>query len=122
MSTVGLILITVAALIIWGLYKLFGWIAKQVKKTIRNRNQEKERQKLSRDQERERQKLIREIKEFEESIEYTKKFNSRKVFDSNQTYHYETTFLIYFKDGGQSAMTVPDGIYNYDVLVSKLRE
>ena len=109
MSTVLLVALAAIGLILWGVFKLLKSIFKKTKKNVR-------RKKFDRTQ----AKIKREVKEFEASIAKTTIVQRRKVFDSNRKYHYETTFMIYFKNDTKAALTVLDGSYHYDVLLSKV--
>lgn len=66
--------------------------------------------------------MERDVARFEASIAKTNIVDRRKVFDSSRKYHYETTFMIYFKNKMKAAITVQDGSYHYDALLSKLEE
>ncbi len=109
MSTVLLVVLVVIVLFLYGVYRLLKWILKRIKKSLKDRKYAKDYA-----------RAVREAAEFEASIVKTNIIDRRKVFDSNRKYHYETTFMIYFKNNKKAALTVQDGSYQYDAFMSKL--
>lgn len=109
MSTILLVFLLVVALIVYGIYRLFKFTLKKTRRAIQDRKRTKEQKRAE-----------REVAEFEGSIARTSIVSRRKVFDSNRKHHYETTFMIYFNNHKKAALTVIDGSYHYDVLMSKI--
>ena len=110
MSTVLLVVFALALLVFYGIFRLFKFLLKKTKSALRDGKNTREYNRAK-----------REVAEFEASIAWTSIVEKRKVFDSNRKYHYETTFMIHFKNGKQAALTVQNGSYHYDVLMSGLR-
>lgn len=109
MSTVLIVFLLVIALIVYGIYRLLKFTFKKTRRSIQDRKRTKEQKRAE-----------REVAKFEASISRTSVVSRRKVFDSNRKHHYETTFVIYFNNHKKAALTVIDGSYHYDVLMSKI--
>ncbi len=109
MYTVLLVVLAIIALFLYGVYRLFKWILKRTKKSLEEWKDAKDHARAK-----------RKVAEFEASIAKTSIVGRRKVFDSNRRYHYETTFMIYFKNHKKEALTVQDGSRQYDTFISKL--
>lgn len=101
-------LFAIIFLIFWGIYKIIKAIFRKAKCNQQDRKRSEERAKVARERE-----------EFESSVVMTEIVEKRKVFDSSRRYHYETTFMLYFKNEQKTALTVEDGSYHYDFLMSK---
>lgn len=126
MTYVLWVLLAIIFLILWGIYKIIKAIFRKAKRNQRERKRSKERAKAEREMEEltrkrseERDKAERAMREFESSVAMTKIIEQRKVFDSSRKYHYETTFMLYFKNGQKTALTVENGSYHYDFLIGK---
>lgn len=111
MSTVLITTLSIIALIVYGIYRMLKLILKKTRKSIRYRRRVKEYKRAE-----------CEAVEFVASIDRTSIIDRRKVFDSNRKYHYETTFMIFFKNYKKTALTVKDGSHQYDALMSRLED
>lgn len=111
MSSAVLVALCVVALLLYGVYRLLKWIFKCIRAYIRKNRRVAELEKVE-----------HKAAMFKASIAGTRIISRQKIFDSNRKYHYETTFMIYFKDETKVAITVNDGSHQYDALLSKLIE
>ena len=97
--------------------------AKRVKEEARIRvKREQEEAILRAEEARIRAERERDRANFESSIEKTAIADRRKVVDTNRKYHFETTFVIYYKNHTKEARTVWNGSQLYDMLLGKLEE
>ena len=104
LTTIGLVVLALVSLVIWGVYKLIKYIFSSIGDGISTRH-------YSNSMARYRARVLK-----------TKVLSRNKKFISNRKYYHETTFMIYYTDGTHTAQTIEDGTGLYDSYMSKLED
>lgn len=142
LSTFAIVALLVIVLIFYGVFHLFRWCFRSARKALRNRHQTRkahreeqkaekkrlraearaseERQKAEARASEERRKAEEETRRRIALIDHVSIVGRRKIFDSSRKYHYETTFMVFQKNGDRSAVTAKEGSRAFDILVSLL--